>query len=916
MDELRDTLNTYGLIVDSPILDGTIKRVSTQDNPSKNNAWYIGWTKFLSGKEYISCVIGDWSKSDEPMHIYNNLSEDKIKLSSKDLKLFKEAQDAQHRKVKNAKKAIQKKAAREAVSKWNSLSDNGNSTYLKSKGVSGHGTKYGCNDGINFIVVPITNMAGDIMSLQYIYDKKPDWAASTKIFLKGGAKKGGFHLIGELNAFKPLYFAEGYATAASIYKATNCPVVVCFDTGGLDPVTSSFRADTDCVASQFIICADNDQWKDSDKNPGIEKATNAARIHNCYIAIPDFSELDTDSKPTDFNDYHALAGIDALTNTLSNDVSDKYVVSSNKQIVTVAKSRDDSDTELDTDIAAYPPVRDRPCYRTYVRWLEVGDRKLKPGVYQHTAKESSEDVILIDTWISTPLRVIAVTHDKFNNNFGRYLWFKPTRGDDRHWSLPMELLRGGGDDMRGELLNMGVVLDIKAKTLFAQFINSQSPKKTLEVATQTGWHGDAFVLPEQTIGNDNCIYQSNYFNSDIPYRQEGTLEQWRGNISKYCVDNPLLMLSLCSAFAGALLNKAHQQGGGFHMFGDSSKGKSTGLNVACSVWGGESYKRSWRATSNGLEATASMFNDSLLTLDEISECDPKEVGNITYMIANGLGKQRANRNGGARAAQQWRVIVLSNGERSVESVMNEVGKQTKAGQELRLLNIPLFGQYGFFNCLHDKADGRALADHLQTASSKYYGVAGIEYLTKIVSETRNIDELATQYTETLISTGDELSSQEMRGAKRFALVALAGELATEYGITGWNKGDAIADVFECFNKWREHFGSGDIEEQQILQAVRDFIDRFGDSRFSDVLDIDSKVNDRAGYYANMDELKAYLFNKHGLSEALAQNGFDRGIKTLKKHGWLIHDAKRNTKQYRVLGKSDKWYCIGIPEETA
>jgi putative DNA primase/helicase len=55
---------------------------------------------------------------------------------------------------------------------------------------------------------------------------------------------------------------------------------------------------------------------------------------------------------------------------------------------------------------------------------------------------------------------------------------------------------------------------------------------------------------------------------------------------------------------GALLKPTHQEGGGFHIYGDSSKGKSTGMAVACSVFGDETFKQSWRATSNGLEAAS------------------------------------------------------------------------------------------------------------------------------------------------------------------------------------------------------------------------------------------------------------------------------------------------------------------------
>ncbi len=477
--------------------------------------------------------------------------------------------------------------------------------------------------------------------------------------------------------------------------------------------------------------------------------------------------------------------------------------------------------------------------------------------------------------------------------------------------MAMSMLKGSGEELRGELLSMGLNLDMTDKQSLIRYLTWEEPSDTLEIATQTGWHKGAFVLPDKCIGSDKYFYQSDYFNPDIPYRQSGSLKNWQQYIARYCVGNPLLMLSVCVAFAGALLRDSHQQGGGFHIFGASSKGKSTSLFVACSVHGDETYKRSWKATSNGMEATAAMFNDSLLALDEISECDGREVGVIIYALGNGVGKQRATRSGGSRAAQQWRVMVLSNGERSIECAMSEAGKQIKAGQALRLLSMPIFGKYGAFDELHDKKDGRELSDHLQTVSTKYYGVAGIEYLTQLVKEKRNIDELAEQYTLALIND-ENLSSQEQRAAKRFALVALAGELATEYGITGWEAGQAITAINECFKKWREFFGGGDIEDQQILQSVKDFIDRFGDARFTNISSSsDIKVNDRAGYWAkgDTDNDRVYLFNDYGLTEALMNHGLKRGVEILKKHGWLICDGDRTKKQWRVHGKKERFYCV-------
>jgi putative DNA primase/helicase len=63
------------------------------------------------------------------------------------------------------------------------------------------------------------------------------------------------------------------------------------------------------------------------------------------------------------------------------------------------------------------------------------------------------------------------------------------------------------------------------------------------------------------------------------------------------------------------------------------------------------------------------------------------VDEIVYALANGIGKQRANRAGGARPVTRWRCITLSSGERTLETIMADAGIEAKAGQLVRCLNI-------------------------------------------------------------------------------------------------------------------------------------------------------------------------------------------------------------------------------------
>ncbi|MGV1046850.1 DUF927 domain-containing protein [Limnohabitans sp.] len=581
-----------------------------------------------------------------------------------------------------------------------------------------------------------------------------------------------------------------------------------------------------------------------------------------------------------------------------------------------------SKINLDAAIQATPDdifsTAQRPSFAVY----DDFQGKHRAGVYYHHIENGND----VDSWICAPLHVEAVTHDKNGNNYGRYLKFKPTRGTWRTWSMPMELLEDAPNMLR-ELRSMGLEISThkRHKDRFLEYVGFKIPRETYEIATQIGWHNDAFILPDKTIGSDRYFYQSEYNNHNNPYKQAGTLEQWQQNIARYCVGNPLLMLSICAAFSGALLDGTNQQGGGFHIFGDSSKGKSTTLFAACSVFGkSKDFRRSWKATSNGMEATATMFNDSLLALDEINECNPHEIGQIVYALGNGVGKARANKYGGARATNQWQVMVLSNGERSVESHMNEAGKDMKAGQALRLLNIPLFGEYGAFTQLHDKRTGRELSDFLQSASNEFYGVAGVTWLEKLIEHKPDLANLLentrNNFNRWANEANDTLSSQEGRALDKFALVALAGELATCYGVTGWECGESERAIFECFNQWREQNGTGDIEQKQILQAVKDFIDVHGNGRFVGVdaaFDDKLRVNNQAGYWKNdpVTGEKIFLFNRAAINEALKTNGLEQGIKTLKRLNWLMCDKGNNTRPHRVNGKLERFYTVKIPNES-
>jgi len=559
-----------------------------------------------------------------------------------------------------------------------------------------------------------------------------------------------------------------------------------------------------------------------------------------------------------------------------------------------------------------PGTNDRPRFGVIDDWLDHGGVKYRPGVwYFCTDKDGSP----AQTWVCTPLHIEAVTFDGQENNFGRLLRFQNTLGRWREWAMPMDMLRGGGDDLRGELLAVGVGIDPsqRARNLLASYLQERAPQRQMRCALQVGWCDDSFVLPDAVIGPkaSGVIFQSGERGHD-EHTKAGTLAGWKSDISALAINNPLLTLALSASFAGPILSRCNAEGGGVHFVGDSSTGKTTLLEAGCSIWGGANYRRSWRATANGMEGAAALFNDCLLALDEISECDPKEVGAIVYALGNGRGKQRAGRSGSARGVTRWRCIVLSSGERSISTTMAEGGHRAKAGQAVRLLDIPAARTFGAWDDLHGLASGTAFSDAIKRASVTHHGHAGRAFLEKLTRDAGDFCAALEAFKALPEFSAEGGEGQDKRAAGRFALLALAGETATEYGITGWPEGQAIKAASECFKLWRANRGKGNDERRQILEKVSGFIERHGSGRFSDAdATSEAPIRDRAGWWKESCGDREYLFTADGMREALKGFDFKRGLDVLQEVGALAAPGANGerAKFYRIGGRGGKLYPI-------
>jgi putative DNA primase/helicase len=241
-------------------------------------------------------------------------------------------------------------------------------------------------------------------------------------------------------------------------------------------------------------------------------------------------------------------------------------------------------------------------------WKDGAKRSRRPGVWYHGREERNGEEVRVDEWLCGPLYLEASTADCRGENFGLLLRFRDRHDRWHTWNMPMRLLRGSGEELRGELLSLGLDLEPSGmRKRLHPYLVHRVPERRVNAALQVGWHDDTFVLPDRAFGPDAAdVYFQSESASTADFSSRGSLEEWRASITALAPGNLSLTLTISAAFAGPLLALAHVEHLGLHLVGESSNGKTTNLQAGASVWGPPSYVRTWRATSNGRVVPASV----------------------------------------------------------------------------------------------------------------------------------------------------------------------------------------------------------------------------------------------------------------------------------------------------------------------
>lgn len=525
--------------------------------------------------------------------------------------------------------------------------------------------------------------------------------------------------------------------------------------------------------------------------------------------------------------------------------------------------------------------------------------------------------------VCSPLRFVALSKTKDGNYsiaaeiFLDGLW--------QGCSIPREMVVVRATKARALLAQRGVHFaeGPKLQKLIVRLLNDTDHLPTQTEVHRIGWHNDAFVLPDKVYGErlGQLNWTADSF-AEHGFAQHSTLACWQTEIAARAVGNSRLIFGLSAALLGPLLRWFPSDTAGFHLAGRTSTGKTTWLRLAASVWGcgsTDGFLRTWNSSARGLELLAKDHHDTLLCFDELGTADAPDFVDAIYNLSSGRTRRRHSMNGQSIRSETWRLNLLSTGEVTVRDKILEGPRQLRGGQLIRIVDLSADAGRGLgvFEQLHGMADAHAFARSMTEASMKHFGHAGPAWVDLVVKNReviscraaeimRAFEGAHTQYTD---------SPEVRRVLDRFALVAAAGALATEYAILPWPADAAVEATSMLFRAWSATAtnaeAKGETRDALMLVHVQRVISQAeAEGRFIELNCSDELGLPNFGWrlaHANSDGW--FVLSASFVQHVCFPHAPLDIIRCLKAIGALVHDQNDNQSRRRIGGQQRRGYFV-------
>lgn len=525
----------------------------------------------------------------------------------------------------------------------------------------------------------------------------------------------------------------------------------------------------------------------------------------------------------------------------------------------------------------------------------------------------------------TRIRVMAFVRDVSTGAVSVQVEVEDFDGHATMLSLPAADLLNSGTRAVRVLAAAGLQIVPNCEKDVAEFIRLSRPAGRLVRTTQAGWLDgrSVFIRPDGVISKgegSDVLYEPPSLSLAMAFCQKGTLTEWQNEVAALARGNKLAVFAICAALTGPLLNLVGFVGGGYHLCGRSSRGKTTLSQLAASVWHDATDPtvpttrtgiRSWSVTGNSLDALCMAHSDQLLVLDEIGAYAGKDFDEVVYRLAGGQEKASLTSARKLRDPGKWRSNIISTGEISVRQKIEQCLRVPMAGQLVRLVDIPVGDVFTATGGL----PAAEFASKIKHVCRKYFGSAGSAFVTALIDamgdDPESLAEDLRDHAEdaAVALATDGMEPEQMRVLRRFGLVVTAGELAAQFRVLPFSDTEIRAAVEHARDLWLR--GGNELSDSvRAVDRLRAFILR-NHGAFPSIDSSRAYVNGAKGFWNG--RIGAYLFDKHQITAATGNANPEEVARELREMGLLVcHEPGRLQTKQRVAwldGKHVRFFTV-------
>ena len=483
------------------------------------------------------------------------------------------------------------------------------------------------------------------------------------------------------------------------------------------------------------------------------------------------------------------------------------------------------------------------------------------------------------------------------------------------WGKPVSVMIEKGKvvtaptDVLGRLHALGWLFEINADKAFLHYMRVKSPDVIYSSLDNRGWdrRGVAFAVPSGAIyGASDAILRPDLVVGEKVSRG-GSLEGWRG-----VVDGVLDLegcahwaLAVAAGFAGPLVGLLNLPTSGLALCGETSKGKTTALKLAVSAWTSPDPQAnrdggllvSLRGTSNSVDVLAENANHTILALDETAMMQAKDLESLVFSVTSGAGKARMNITGqGLRKSSVWQTFVLISGEQGLAQRFEDAtGKKMAKGAAARLLDVDV-------DALDVVVTDVEALRRLEAGMLEHFGWAGPAFVEGLVSRgyVDRVGELQARLGHHEARLGENRTGLVSRVARVAALLALAAELAEEFGILSVGSAERISSaILAVWGAFEESAAAN--SEEAIVDDVRQWIAKRLNMSIFAVDDTSRHSVEADGWH---DGTLIYILADRITQASKGANRRANVVKTLEAAGVMQRQRKDRTTSSYIPGRGD------------